>query len=109
MTSRTPASKPTDGRTACGLSAKQAAFCREYLVDLNGTQAAIRAGYSEKTARSQAGRLLTKVDIEEEIARLVESAPPPEASPAARPGREETRDFAGKLLAGWMAGAGIET
>lgn len=32
------------------LTAKQQAFCREYLVDLNATQAAIRAGYSEKTA-----------------------------------------------------------
>ena len=31
---------------------KQAAFVREYLIDLNATQAAIRAGYSEKTARA---------------------------------------------------------
>jgi len=32
------------------LTAKQEMFCREYLIDLNATQAAIRAGYSEKTA-----------------------------------------------------------
>ena len=33
------------------LTAKQQRFCDEYLIDLNATQAAIRAGYSEKTAR----------------------------------------------------------
>ncbi|MCP4127329.1 MAG: terminase small subunit [Gammaproteobacteria bacterium] len=42
---------------------KQALFAKEYLKDLNGTQAAIRAGYSKKTARSQAQRLLTKVAV----------------------------------------------
>lgn len=40
------------------LNAKQAAFVREYLVDLNATQAAIRAGYSAATAESQGSRLL---------------------------------------------------
>lgn len=39
------------------------AFIREFLIDLNATQAAIRAGYSRKTARQQASRLLTKVNI----------------------------------------------
>jgi phage terminase small subunit len=34
------------------LTDKQGMFCREYLIDLNATQAAIRAGYSEKTARA---------------------------------------------------------
>jgi phage terminase small subunit len=38
-------------------------FAEEYLVDLNATQAAIRAGYSEKTARAQGSRLLTNVDV----------------------------------------------
>lgn len=51
------------------LSPKQQRFAEEYLVDLNATQAAIRAGYSEKTAKSQGQRLLTKVDIQEEIQR----------------------------------------
>ena len=46
------------------LTAKQQRFCEEYPVDLNATQAAIRAGYSERTARSQGQRLLTHVDIQ---------------------------------------------
>lgn len=49
------------------LSPMQQLFVQEYLVDLNATQAAIRAGYSPATARSQGQRLLTIVDIEEEI------------------------------------------
>lgn len=51
------------------LTPKQAAFVREYLVDRNGTQAAIRAGYSEKTANEQAARLLANVNIKEEMAK----------------------------------------
>lgn len=51
---------------------KQEHFCKEYLIDLNATQAAIRAGYSEKTARQQGQRLLTKVDIQSRIAELKE-------------------------------------
>lgn len=54
-----------------GLTPKQAAFCEEYLIDLNATQAAIRAGYSGKTARSQAQRMLTNVDIKNEVLRLM--------------------------------------
>lgn len=50
-------------------TAKKALFVQEYLVDLNATQAAIRAGYSEKTARSQGQRLLTNVDIVTAIAK----------------------------------------
>ena len=45
------------------LTDKQRRFVDEYMSDLNATQAAIRAGYSEKTARSQGQRLLTNVDI----------------------------------------------
>ena len=45
------------------LTAKQQAFVVEYLVDLNGTQAAIRAGYSPKTANEQAARLLAKASV----------------------------------------------
>lgn len=48
---------------ADSLSAKQQAFVREYLVDLNATQAAIRAGYSAKTARQVGGENLTKPAI----------------------------------------------
>lgn len=42
------------------LTAKQEMFCREYLIDLNGTQAAIRAGYSKRTARQAATENLAK-------------------------------------------------
>lgn len=49
------------------LTNKQAAFVREYLIDLNATQAAIRAGYSEKTAYSQGQRLLKHVEIQKRL------------------------------------------
>lgn len=51
------------------LTAKQEAFVREYLVDLNATQAAIRAGYSKKTARAVGSENLTKPDIAEAVAK----------------------------------------
>lgn len=49
------------------LTAKQQRFVAEYLIDLNQTQAAIRAGYSEKTAAEQASRLLTNVKVADAI------------------------------------------
>ena len=52
------------------LNEKQKQFCEEYIIDLNGTQAAIRAGYSKKTARAIANELLTKLDIQEYICVL---------------------------------------
>ena len=45
------------------LNAKQKRFCEEYVIDFNQTQAAIRAGYSKKTARQQGSKLLTKGNI----------------------------------------------
>lgn len=45
------------------LNERQKRFCDEYLIDLNATQAAIRTGYSEKTAYSQGQRLLKHVEI----------------------------------------------
>ena len=51
-----------------GLTPKQDAFVREYLLDLNATQAAIRAGYSAKTARAVGCENLTKPDIAAAIA-----------------------------------------
>lgn len=50
------------------LSGKQAAFVREYLIDLNATQAAIRAGYSAKTAGAVGHELLKKPDIANALA-----------------------------------------
>ena len=49
------------------MTAKQARFVDEYLVDANGTQAAIRAGYGAAGARVAAHRLLTKVAISSAI------------------------------------------
>ena len=49
------------------MTAKQKRFCDEYLIDLNATQAAIRAGYSEKTARKIGQENLTKPDIKKYI------------------------------------------
>jgi len=45
-------------------------FAREYVVDLNGTRAAIAAGYSAKTADRLGSRLLGKVEVQELIAKL---------------------------------------
>ncbi|MGH1498209.1 terminase small subunit [Yersinia proxima] len=52
------------------LTDKQEMFCREYLIDLNATQAVIRAGYSVKTANRIAAQLLSKLDIQNRITEL---------------------------------------
>ncbi|MEW8792342.1 terminase small subunit [Klebsiella sp. JL973] len=52
------------------LTDKQEMFCREYLIDLNATQAAIRAGYSAKTANRTASENMSKPDIQSRIAEL---------------------------------------
>jgi phage terminase small subunit len=49
------------------LTHKQQRFIAEYPIDCNGTQAAIRAGYSPKTANEQAAQLLAKVSVREAI------------------------------------------
>ncbi len=54
------------------LTAKQEAFITEYLIDLNGTQAAIRAGYSEDSAAMIASENLTKPYIQAALARAKE-------------------------------------
>ena len=53
------------------LTAKQQRFVDEYLIDLNATQAAIRAGYSPSTAQEQASRLLSNVIISATVARAM--------------------------------------
>lgn len=56
------------------MNAKQKKFADEYLIDCNATQAAIRAGYNEKTAYSQGQRMLKNVEvkayIDEQLERL---------------------------------------
>lgn len=56
-----PRAKPVE------LNAKQLCFVSEYLVDLNATQSAIRAGYSPNTAQVQGARLLTNAMVQAEI------------------------------------------
>ncbi len=53
------------------LTAKQEMFCLEYLKDLNATQAAIRAGYSEKTAKEISCENLTKPNIQSRVSQLM--------------------------------------
>jgi phage terminase small subunit len=59
-----------NGNTGIKLSAQQERFCLEYTKDFNGQQAAIRAGYSAKTAKETASRLLTYVNVSSRIAQL---------------------------------------
>lgn len=56
------------------MNQKQKAFATEYVIDYNATQAAIRAGYSEKTAYSQGARLLKNDEIQEAVKELEEAA-----------------------------------
>lgn len=53
------------------MTEKQNRFVEEYLIDLNATQAAIRAGYSVKTADQQASRMLTNVKVQTAIAKAM--------------------------------------
>lgn len=52
------------------LNPKQEMFCKEYIKDLNARQAAIRAGYSERTAQQQSSRLCSNVKVQERIQEL---------------------------------------
>lgn len=54
------------------LSGKKERFCEEYIIDYNGTKAAIRAGYSEESARTAAWRLLKNDDVAARVRELQE-------------------------------------
>lgn len=54
------------------LTKLQIRFCDEYVIDANATQAAIRAGYSEKTAYSSGQRLLKNVEVQNRIKEISE-------------------------------------
>ncbi len=54
------------------LTDKQKKFCEEYLIDCNATQAAIRAGYKEKYAHTNANKLLQKTTLKNYIDELLE-------------------------------------
>ena len=55
--------------TKTGITTRQKSFADEYLKDYNGKQAAIRAGYSEKTAENQASRMLRLVKVAEYLGK----------------------------------------
>jgi phage terminase small subunit len=55
------------------LSNKEKAFAHEYIKDWCGTQAAIRAGYSKRSAKEQASRMLTKANIQNYISDIQEN------------------------------------
>lgn len=55
------------------LNEKQKKFCEEYLIDFNGAQAAIRAGYSKNSARNIASENLTKPNIQIYLQQLIEN------------------------------------
>jgi phage terminase small subunit len=57
-----------DAQSAADIGPRQERFVEEYLVDLNAKQAAIRAGYSPKTAEVQGSRLLSNVKVQRAIA-----------------------------------------
>ena len=59
-------------RTDDGLTQKQSRFVHEYLIDLNGKQAAIRAGYSPRTAESQGSTLLRNPKVAEAVQRAMD-------------------------------------
>jgi phage terminase small subunit len=58
------------GEKLLALDPKRRKFVEEFRISLNATQAAIKAGYSLKTARQQGSRLLTFVDIQEALAEV---------------------------------------
>ena len=55
------------------IRAKQQRFVDEYLIDLNATQAAIRAGYSAKTAQEQSSRLLSNVMVQTKLTEAIQA------------------------------------
>lgn len=56
------------------MTPKQEAFCREYVIDFNATQAAIRSGYSEKTAGAVGFENLKKPEIQKKVEELKAAA-----------------------------------
>ena len=90
-------------------NAKRERFCLEYLVDLNGAQAAIRAGYARKAARQQAHDLLTIPDVQARVAELQEEKAKSLAVTGARVIEELARVGFGNLrrLVEW-SGSGVK-
>ena len=77
------------------LTAKQARFVEEYCIDWNATQAAIRAGYSEKTAREVGKQNISKLYVKAAIDKIMS-----EKSSAAIASQNEVLEFLTKTLRG---------
>ncbi len=87
------------------LNEMQRRFAEEYIKDFNATQAALRAGYSEKTAYSQGQRLLKHVEIKAHLAKFAQKAADRYEVTAERVTRElallgfsNVKDLAGKSI-----------
>ena len=76
-------------------NAKRERFCREYLIDLNGAAAAVRAGYAEKSAAQQACRLLRNDNIQRRIAELAQEVKSRSSADAA-----EVMEYLTKIMRG---------
>ena len=77
------------------MNARQRRFCDEYLIDQNATQAAIRAGYSEKTAKTIGNENLTKPDLKAYIDSELEKM-----HSAAIADAEEVMEYLSRVLRG---------
>lgn len=71
-TTKPKKTKPTPVNQTRPLNEREKIFCREYTKTGNGQQSAIKAGYSKNCANVQASKLLTRANIQKEIARLNE-------------------------------------
>lgn len=78
------------------MNERQQRFCEEYIIDHNATQAAIRAGYSAKTAKSIGSENLTKPDIAGKIRELEAEIPQKDAIATA----EEVLEHFTKVMRG---------
>ena len=95
MTISKQGDKPNSTNNATGrkLTAKQQRFVEEYLVDLNATQAAIRAGYSKKTAEQQAYQLLQKTSVRISKGQTLNLIKPEMANGITPDGKPPKRDY----------------
>lgn len=109
-----------------GLTPRQAAFVREYLVDLNGAQAAIRAGYSPDAAKEQAARLLTNANVAaaveagkaarasrvqvtaDDVIRILLKEATADDGPTCKTGRVKAAELLGKHLAMFTEASKVE-
>lgn len=70
MAKRPSKAAPGKPKRRQGVAAREERFCREYLVDLNGAAAAIRAGFAANSARQRAYELLAREDIQAKVAEF---------------------------------------